>query len=321
MRKLWLALVCCLSVPLNVSAEGQRAKFEPPDGRVLLMVGQDKDTINEYVGAVGIVPGGSMVYTSIQQLEGLTSQADHGSGPMHASALVKRYPQAAIQMGLSMVGALEGLPQGAYDGNIDKLAQWLKHVRVPVFLRIGYEFDGPHNHYDPRQYQGAYRYLVDALRQREVRNVATVWHSYASGTPHSLEAWYPGDTYVDWVGLSYFDQPEDLMEPVVQFAKQHHKPLMIAEATPRGIGTGMDDLSWKAWFHLMFSFAERQHVKAISYINSNWEAQPMWRGQGWGDAQVQANAFVKAAWLKELAQPKYLQASPELFTILGDSPD
>ena len=75
---------------------------------------------------------------------------------------------------------------------------------------------------------------------------------------------------------------------------------MIAEGTPRGYGVHKGRLSWEAWFKIMFSLVKKYDIKVISYINSNWEGQSMWAGQGWGDARIEANDFVKESWLKEV---------------------
>ena len=33
-----------------------------------------------------------------------------------------------------------------------------------------------------------------------------------------------------------------------------------------------------------------------SYINCNWDAQPMWRGEDWGDTRAEAHAELIAIW-------------------------
>lgn len=298
-------------------AASPRAKFEPPEGKVLLFVGQDNKTINGYVKAAGIVPAGFMTYTSIQKLEGLDSEGpDYGSGTMHADRLSAEYKETCLQVGLYEVDALKDILSGKYNANIDRLAKWLKRSGRPVFLRIGYEFDGPHNRYNPKEYAAAYRYLVDRLRAAGVKNAAYVWHSYASNSSRSIAPWYPGDDYVDWVGISYFDQPRSLMSRALAFAREHGKPLMIAEATPRGSGVTHGQPSWNAWFRDFFRFSADHGVKAISYINSNWEEMPMWQGQGWGNARLQDNPLVLSLWLEEIKKEKYLNSSKGLLKSL-----
>ena len=68
------------------------------------------------------------------------------------------------------------------------------------------------------------------MRAEGVNNVAFVWHSYifASYNGFPISAWYPGDEYVDWVGVSLFGllyQDADLLfhgDAVLDFAKTHN---------------------------------------------------------------------------------------------------
>ena len=309
----FLALICSTGIAL-ASLSG---KFAPPDGKVLFIVGQDKNAIRHYVDAVGIVPGGTMVYTSIQDLGGLDQPWDRGGGALDGAYLIHTYPHSVLQIGLWIVDGLDGVAHGQYDGNIDRLGAWIKGTHRPVFLRIGYEFDLPLNHYDPAAYVKAWRHIVDRLRKNGVDNAAFVWHSYAALPPHPWTAWYPGDDYVDWVAVSFFGQPNVYMMKLAELARQHGKPFMIAESTPKGLGTKYGEASWKNWFQGFFRFIADQNVKAVCYINWDWETVPDFRGQGWGDTRVEANAYVKQAWIREITKGAYLQASGNLFHQLG----
>ena len=295
-----------------------RNKFEPPDGKVLLIVGQNAGVFEAYAVSTGTTPAGFMVYTSVQDVSGLEDEAHYEGVTQYAQPVVDRYPNTAVQIGLYMVDALDEVASGKFDGNIDKLGNWIKKAERPVFLRIGYEFDGAHNHHDPAQYAAAYRHIVDRLRQHGIDNAAFVWHGTCALSEKPPEAWYPGDGYVDWFGISYFDQSQAMMMPMVRLAKTHQKPLMIAESTPRGgSSTYFGKGSWDSWFKPYFKFIEDNNIKAISYIDDNWETIEMWKGKGWGDARIEANKYVKQHWLEEIRKPKYLHASPELFKKLG----
>jgi hypothetical protein len=292
-------------------------KFVPADGKILFIVGQDKNAIREYVSGVGIVPGGTMCYTSIQQLDGLEHEYNRGGGVLDGQHLLDTYPDSVLQIGLWMVDGLEGVANGVYDENIDRLGAWIKKAARPVFLRIGYEFDLPLNHYEPAAFVKAWRHMVDRLRNNGVDNVAFVWHSYAALPPHPWIEWYPGDDYVDWVAASFFGQPNIYMSKLSEFADDHGKPFMIAESTPKGLGTKYGEASWKHWFDGFFKFIADKKVKAVCYINWDWETIADFRAQGWGDTRVEANAYVKQAWIKEITRDKYLQASGALFHQLG----
>lgn len=295
-----------------LSAE-KTAKFEPPQNKILLFVGQDNGTIEQYLDSIKIMPAGFMLYTSIQAMDGMYGKADYGAGIMFADKLINKYPNTMLQIGLYMVDALKDTYEGKYDNNIEKLSDWLNTIEIPVFLRIGYEFDGPHNHYDPEEYKKAYHYLVDKLKARNVTNVAFVWHSTAYKLKPDLDIWYPGDDYVDWVGVTIFNQPKGGIDPVIAFAKSRNKPVMVAEGTPKSIGTIGGKASWNIWYKPFFDYVSKNNIKAISYINSDWDNLPMYKGQYWKDARVQSNKHIKTSWLEEINKEQYLQSSENLF--------
>jgi beta-mannanase len=94
-------------------------------------------------------------------------------------------------------------------------------------------FSSPrHNHYDPQEYQAAYRY-IGKLRKAGVNNFAYVWHSHSHKLNSPIQDWYPGDDYVDW-GVSLFSQHAGMIKPTDRFAEEKGRPLMIAEATLQG---------------------------------------------------------------------------------------
>ena len=257
-----------------------------------------------------------MVYTSIKNLEGLESDSpDYGSGINDADKLLEAYPGSYLQIGLCMVGELSNTYSGMNDGNIEKLGRWLNRIGGPVFLRIGYECDGPHNSYGPADYVKAYRHIVDRLRMEGVTNAAFVWHATCPYSNPDLAGFYPGDSYADWVGISYFNQPENMITPVLDFAKARQKPVMVAEGTPRGIGSGKGRDSWKKWYGKFFEFLDRNDIKAVSYINSDWDAQKMWKSGGWKDARVEADEYVLKHWIAEIIGRQVYQIYPFIFGI------
>jgi hypothetical protein len=294
-----------LKEPSAASASLDRHAFVPPDGKCLLVVGQDERSIDEYVRATGIVPGGVMVYTSVHRVEGLHDGFDR---------LLRKYPNCAFQVGLYMVGSLDKVAGGELDDNIGRLGNWIKSSRRPVYLRVGYEFDLSENRYEPEKYRNAFRHVRDKLDDQGTTNVAYVWHSFAAGSSR-IEDWYPGDDYVDWVAVSLFGRPNGQTARVAKFAGEHGKPLMIAESTPRGLGTGKGEESWDKWFAPCFRFIDKYDVRAFCYIDWDWESQPMFRGQGWGDCRIEANEVVKTRWLE--ATGFFLKSSGPLYGQLG----
>ncbi|MBT8483800.1 MAG: hypothetical protein HKP36_19680, partial [Myxococcales bacterium] len=258
-----------------------------------------------------------------------TSVNEYGSSQSH-QALVDRFPNTVLQSGLWMVGMWDvakdtGL--GVYDDVIRGFSSWAKTTGRPIYLRIGYEFDGWHNELEPSEYVTAYRRFVDITREEGVTNVAFVWHSYASPpyNGYALASWYPGDDYVDWVAVSLFGHmygpdPGPDGDAVFDFAKSHKKPVMVAESSPvYGIFDG-DLHSWDTWFVHYFSLAYQKNIKAISFINADWTRYSWVAPLDWRDARLQNNETVADAWFMETAKARYLKQSPQLFEQLGFSP-
>lgn len=309
----------------------EQTRFVPPDGKTLLIMGQTVERIDEYVAAFPYAPspGGWSAYWGIPEFAGITEPHVNEFGTtMHHQGLVDDFPNAVVHSAMWMVGTwgvADNTADGVYDEVIDQYSAWANSVDRPIFLRIGYEFDGPHNELPPDVYVDAYRHVVDRMRAAGVDNVAFVWHSYASPPfqGHPVSAWYPGDDYVDWVGISVFGHMyaggDSLGAPgdaVLAFAKEHHKPVMIAESSPVNGISPYDRASWRSWFVPFFSFVHRHNIKAVAFISEDWTAMDF-PGVTWEDARLTNNPTIAEAWLLETSGTKYLHASEELFSTLG----
>ncbi len=326
-------LLLCVSLLQITTGYSQCAKFEPAAGKALLIVGQDLDAVgalnsnhNGYVENVigtntGIFPGGVTTYTDLTYNLGLYNQTDYGAGPLRAQSYIEDadFNNSVISIGLDLQsGQLDQAANGALDGNINNLIYWIntKNPR-PVFLRIGYEFNATHNGYNGATYIKAWKRIVDMFRAANVSNVAFVWQADDSQMSEgNLAAWYPGDSYVDWVGFSRFLGNGGGM---ISFARTHKKPCMIAEATPQGHKTASEDGAtlWNNWYAPLFAqiHANNDVIKALCYINQNWDTQPIWNNT-FGDSRIQSNPTIKANWLTEIKLPFWLHSSATLFSAL-----
>jgi hypothetical protein len=169
------------------------------------------------------------------------------------------------------------------------------------------------------------------FKEMKVDNVAFVWQSKGNGSDQDvLEKWYPGDDLVDWCGYSYFNNPDKEM---LTFARKHKKPVFIAEATPvlhNGVEFSNSRLSnpkiaekaWQEWFVPFINTLNENKdvIKAFSYINANWSAQPMWINNPVFqkvDSRIQESDFISRKWEQEMAKPRYLKPNAEFWTLLG----
>ena len=343
-----------MAVGSNAAAQ-DRAKFEPPAGRQLLIIGQDLTAIggfdppdnDGYTDHMDLKPGGVTTYTSIAQLEGLDDPSGSAPGDSCARQILDNpiYSQSVLAIGLYFVGSDKNIAAGEQDEQIYSLAKWIKRAHRPVFLRIGYEFDGPWNHYDPAAYKTDFQKIVSIFKEMQVTNCATVWQSADAGKTYNnrnIEDWYPGDQYVDWVGLSWFSSSPGKMaitDKLLAIAKAHHKPVMVCESAPQGYdmvnltfgntGNGQNpkpktpDQIWNEWYAPYFNYLEKNKdtIKVVAYINANWNAEAMWgppyKNGYWGDTRVEVNPVIKAKWIETISQPKWMLSSPTLFSDLG----
>ncbi len=131
---------------------------------------------------------------------------------------------------------------GSQDALIRRAADDLKAYHKPVFLRWAWEMNGDwynwggsDNNKNTDQFIAAWRHIHDIFVKEKADNVAFVWGPNYKSFP--LEPWndmtkyYPGDAYVDWIGVSgYFSgrqTPDQLFHQFATFGDR--KPLMIAE--------------------------------------------------------------------------------------------
>lgn len=315
-------LLVCASAISQSSSHNGAAKYVPANGKKLLIVGQDLGAVGGlnnyttgYVDALNQTPAGVTSYVGLPGLNGLSNTANWGAGDVNASLYLDdaTFDNSFIVFGLFINGQLGQIINGNRDFQLRILANWIKEADRPVFLRIGYEFDGPWNGLDPDDYKAAWIHIVELFDENDVRNVAYVWQSAGINT-RNIDRWYPGDRYVNWMAYSHFDGPNPGLS-IRNFAEARDKPIMIAESAPRrDLKTGDGQEHWDAWYAPLFETIDaNERIKALAYINVNWEVQSLWTGQGWGDSRVQENDLVLQQWQDEVNQEKWVKASETLF--------
>lgn len=282
-----------------------------PQRKTWLFMGQELGAVGGfpgdqdqgYVDYVGM-PEGVTIYTGLRYIAALRFRYDVGYGVICGQCYLDNpaFKDSMMAIGLDVVDDLPNIASGARDAEITLLGEYIKEVGDPVFLRIGYEFDGSWNGYDKTLYVQSFRRIMDRLRAEGVTNVISVWQSSGfNNNQSSLLQWYPGDDYVDWVGYSYFKQSNP-SGGIMQIARARRKPVMIAEATPqRNLSLGDTTTHWNTWFAPFFTHihANADMIQAVAYINTRWFDQAGW-GVGWGDSRVQIRPEIKANWIAEM---------------------
>jgi hypothetical protein len=228
----------------------------------------------------------------------------------------------AVQVGLSMTA--DGDPSkhyeaevasGALDKDLDAFLDALASLARPVYLRIGYEFNGTAwNGYEAESYKAAFVHIADKVRARKME-VALVWNAASGGVANFMD-FYPGDDKVDWWGINWFHPPQlgnALSKDFLAKAKEHGKPVMIGEASAAGLGTLKGQARWDKWFKPYFQIIkDNPHIKMMTYINTNWAGYPDFpQWASWGDARLQRDTLVTRLYREEMASSRYLHGADE----------
>lgn len=333
-----LVAVTMLSGAALLGADAEKAKFEPPDGKVLHGAGQSPDAFDEYYELLKDTPPAIyMIYAGLRpprdhaawhepQTPGEEQRAKVISHiPGKLAHYVEKYPDLIPQIGMDFVGFDDAVAAGRCDDQIRAGARYVKTLRVPVFIRPGFEFNARGRGYGPEHYPDAFRSIVDIYREEGTDNVAFVWcYLPARGRRDgpSFMDYYPGDDYVDWWSTDLFAVGSFWRESNLAFleeARKHGKPVMIAESTPQFVGVTDGHRDWTTWFETYFRFIElHPNIKAFCYINWDWSKYKQWND--WGEARLSQNEAVLRSYRREMKSERYLHASHGIFAALGYEP-
>jgi hypothetical protein len=202
---------------------------------------------------------------------------------------------------------------GGSDERIARAARRLKNFNRPVFLRWGWEMNGdwfawggPRNGNNPAGYVECWRRMHGIFKKEGATNVAWVWSpnwnskpSTTASTWNKIEAYYPGDEYVDWVGVSGYnlnqEPPAHLYDGIyTRYAAR--KPMMITEmgAVEDGGNTKGD------WIKRFATYAARRpNICAVVWFDTDTHKSyhEVWR--------VDSNAHSLAEYRAMVRSPRF----------------
>lgn len=190
-------------------------------------------------------------------------------------------------------GTLESIASGSQESYIREFLQAAKDWGQPLFLRFAHEmngnwypWDGAHNggSSGPAKYQQAWLYIYNVKQALSADNVKLVWCPNHVSLPaeswNSLAAYYPGDQYVDWIGLDGYNWGYSSWQTFDQIFSAGYAALTALSAKPLMIGelasaaAEGDKAEW-----ITEAFAEMKNnyprVKLFCWFNINKERD--WR--------------------------------------------
>ncbi len=346
MKSTLIVLLCIINSP--IIAEEISGKFAPPAGQVLVFAGQDNISVggtqkysDGYVDSIG-VPGGITHYVYFSEgwtngfgrtfplgsVAGLNSEVEWAAGPMCQKAYLEspQLKDCVMHVSISMEGGGEvKVANGMFDHLIEEFVQFIAdHPDRVFFIRIGYEFDGNWNKYQPESFKKAFRRIVDSLRTRNLSNYATVFASSSTVKPGQFEEYDPGSEYYDWIGYSWWGNEKKFGDaaPALAYARKLKKPVFVAESTARGHYFDKEDPEelWSGWFKEFFQHIEdnKDVIRAVSYINADWDGQDMW--DGWGQTRIETSPRLKQRWQTKMAESTFINAADNPLQVIGFFP-
>lgn len=102
--------------------------------------------------------------------------------------------------------SLEDIVKGRFDECLAQFAQGAKNWGLPLFISFGHEMNG--NWYpwsgNPGKYKAAYKRVFEIFKKTGADNITWVWNPNVEPLDRAMD-YYPGDEYVDWVGIDGFN--------------------------------------------------------------------------------------------------------------------
>lgn len=184
---------------------------------------------------------------------------------------------------------MAAISEGRFDAYLSEYSAKIKSLQGPVFLRFAHEPDNPQYPWSgagnntPKEFVEAHRHIVNYFAMHGVSNVSWVWNPWNAA---SLDQYYPGDDFVDWVGITGLnygtastDQRwksfQEIYSPFRAKVLSYKKPVMISEFGSTSYG-GSQHAWLTAAFQNIRGFKEIQSL-TFFYSNQDKNWATLWR--------------------------------------------
>ncbi|MCX2453777.1 glycosyltransferase [Pedobacter sp. PLR] len=171
---------------------------------------------------------------------------------------------------------------GDYDGYLKKFSDQIKALNRPVYLRFAHEMDNPSYPWSPSgdntpdEYRTAWKYIHQYFSKNAVYNVIWVWNPWK---PETVDAYFPGMQYVDWIGVTnlnygkpYSASGWQSMEDLYKYFHQNPifrsgLPVMLAE-----MGSLVSAGRQQEWFQQAFKSKNKYpEIKGFLFFDSGYD--------------------------------------------------
>ncbi len=232
---------------------------------------------------------------------------------------------------------LRKIINGSYDKELIQWAKDLEKTGIPVLIDFAAEPNGnwfpwcgelngkgkTDNYGDksypdgPELWRDAYRHVINLFKKSGATKVTWVFHVNAVGAAdeewNKIKYYYPGDDYIDWLGLSAYG-PQRWGEKYIHFldvmkpgyydlaALSDTKPIAVLEF---GVADYLPEISKPNWIQdALYSVqtSEFYRIKAVGWWNSTW-----WNTDGTISAiQIDSSPESLRFYKEAIAQPVFV---------------
>jgi hypothetical protein len=227
-----------------------------------------------------------------------------------AAARRARQHGAVLLVQMEPWGAnLADLAHGGYSGYLRSFAAAVRRFGHPVIISFGHEMNGTwypwgFGHVPPATFAAAWRDVVTEFRAEGADNVTWLWVIHHTRNVRFIRAYWPGDRYVNWVGLDgYFMFPHDSFASIFGAAARSvrrvtSKPIMIAETS---VGPGARLVPAK--IHDLFAGARREGFVGLVWFDVTQHKPPYHQNWRLENRPAALAAFRRAASLRAGSRP------------------
>jgi hypothetical protein len=159
-----------------------------------------------------------------------------------AAAAVKHHAVPLVQIDPNHT-SLSAIASGQYDAYLRSYAAAVRALGARVILSFAHEMNGSwyswgNGHTSPAVFIAAWRHIVTVFRQQRADNVTWLWTVNVMrkrGNVPSPAPWWPGSSYVNWVGIDgYYNKPSGAFAPlfgptIVSVRALTTDPILISE--------------------------------------------------------------------------------------------
>jgi len=293
------------------------SKILPPDSDEIYFGafpdfgGNEDEVTTEQITDFENKAGKEIVWVSFSNnwADGITYPKEdiHTVYDMNAIPLVRLMPRSHYeQYQEENTYTMQNIIAGNFDSELRQWAREAKKDSVPLLIDFAVEMNGDwfswsgtyngkgnkeygdKNYYDgPERYRDAYRHIINIFKEEEVNHITWIFHPDIYSSPYEewnkAKYYYPGDDYIDWIGVSVYgpqNPEEDYWETFSEIlANRHESILEISQNKPLALlEFGVTDnhpLGQKdEWLDNAFTtILDNDYLdfSAISYWHETWE--------------------------------------------------